>query len=1201
MKKLKAVRIVLWTLGGLAVALAGLYLLRWPLFEGTVRAKLSELIGKELNSEVDVRSLGGSLLRSITAEDIILKPKGNAPIKSATARQVHVVYGFLGSGEPSLAVESARIVLAAKDGPAPPLYETIRDVVSVLRSLRFSGAVLAKNVEVVLPDGRVLALQEGWLDHATWTLTLRTEGFGTVEGAATLRLDGSFTFEGKATEGPLRSARIDLGAGRDRCPLTLSTELLGHALTWTGTATFHQERLSRAEGDLAVKEGRAHTVADFTTGKVDADVDAILAVDEELKGDLTIRARGAGPIDGPAEAWTLQDGTVRTRGARFRTIAVDEAELQLGRGSLAEIPFKATARSGEDRVETEGTFRWKSAQPDFDARARVSVADVAPWLRLIPSPLPVKAVQVRVEGTVSLHAGLVAFDGSGSLGAGSYEGIAWKGATFAGSYDHTRIELREAVVTGTDYAPSISASGKLEGDSVLVRLKADADEIDLGGRFDQNGDFEGRIRVEGPLRWLQAQHVALPESLVPVRMAGKVKREKDDMRVMLDVAAGKKVTLSPNATIRRSGEEWWIALAPTTVTLNQGRAEASETLIKIAPGRVSLDNLKLALTEPDLYARFSGSVAWTDKETKVTFVAADSRVGDTPVETLVARVTVDRASGDILPQLRWGKEDGDHLRVSGRWGRELDLQAELRARDLQRPLLKKLLPGFPVEGAVSLDAHVTGTAEDPRVAGTLNLSKLTLAGLPPLSLVVPLHSEGKRLKIWASEAKTPYGEVEIEGSLPLPGDDRPIDLTLRVASDDFTPLLDKADPTLRAWIPRGGLSAQLFVSGTFPNPVLTGRADFFALRFKPPDPLPPATDLRLSAHLDQAGVAVDVLDGILGQGPFWASGRWDCFQPGRPMSLWLTAQDALVVDDPLARLRVRPDALLTWDEKRGLKLTGRLEVPLLIYHREFGASSIGSHAAATQVTAPKLRLIPAESGGFLIPGIEGLDALQLDLKLTTPGEVRIENNVVGILLGVEGHLGGTASEPALSGTIRSRPKRGEVKLAPGTFMRIESAQIQLPEEAGRAATVAFHGRVGTGEGAIQVIVTGPMDSPSLTLKSDPPLPQKDLLARLAFGVAPGAVSGETGLATVAVYLYEQAQDDWPSADRKEGFLDKIRPTVIPGESSQQRRVPWELPPTGTLRSTSLRTEYVYNYYFSIIAETNREGDVGGDLKLKIRF
>jgi len=127
-----------------------------------------------------------------------------------------------------------------------------------------------------------------------------------------------------------------------------------------------------------------------------------------------------------------------------------------------------------------------------------------------------------------------------------------------------------------------------------------------------------------------------------------------------------------------------------------------------------------------------------------------------------------------------------------------------------------------------------------------------------------------------------------------------------------------------------------------------------------------------------------------------------------------------------------------------------------------------------------------------------------------------------------------------------------------------------------------------------------LESPNLVLQSDPPLPQKDLLARLAFGVGPGKISGETGAATLALYLYDQAQDNWPDADRKETFFSRIRPQVIPGETNE-RRVPWELPPSGTLKSTSLRTEYVYNKYFSIIGETNREGDVGGDLKLRIRF
>lgn len=1199
MTKHKIVRVLLWSAGVLTAGVVGVYLLRWPLFGGTIRSKLSELAARELNADVDVASFQGSLVRSITARDITLRPKGPAPIRSATAEKVQVVYGFLGSGEPTLSVESARIVLSARDGPAPPLHETIRDVVSVLRSLRFSGVVRARKIDVVLPDGRVLALEEGSLDHATWTLTVQTDGFGTIEGSATLGLDGSFTFEGKASEGPVRSARIDLGPGRGRCPMTLSTDLFGHALTWTGTAEFDQERLSKAEGDLTVKEGRARMLADFKTGRVTADVDAVVTLDEELKGELAVTGHAEGPMAGTPEGWSLRDGLVRTRQARYRTIHIDTAELRIPRGSLAETFFTASGRSGGDQLDASGVFRWKG-KPEVEATVQASVAEAAPWLTLLPEQIPVNASQVRVEGKVALHEGAVSFDGSGSTGAGTYESIAWKGATFSGSYAPGRGDLREATVSGTDFAPTVTLTGKLEGESMLLRLKAGPDEIDLGGRLGKDGDFEGRIRIEGPLEWLKSQQVVLPASLIPVQIDGKVNREKGDIRVMLDVAAGKEVAFAPQASIRHSGEEWWIALAPTPITIPRGRIELSESLWKVAPGRVSMDNLQVAWPEPDFHSRLSGSVLWNDRETKISFVASESRLEQTPIDSLVAKVTVDRKTGDVIPLLRWGREDGDYFLIRGRWSKELDLEAELRARDLKRPLIRRVLPGVAVEGAVSLDARVTGTPDNPQAKGTLVLSKTSTAGLPPLSLVLPVETENRMLRFRASEPSTPYGKIEIDGALPFPGSGGTANVILRVSTDDFAPLLERIDRTARPWIPRGELSVEVSVTGPMAALQLGGRAEFRAASFKPPDPLPVATDLRLSARLDSSGVEIEMLDGILGAEPFWASGRWDCFLAGRPLSLWVTADEVLVVDDPLVRLRVKPDAILSWDETKGLRLTGRLQVPLLIYHREFTSTAPGPRTATKQVTAPRLRLIPAESGGFLIPGIEGLEALQLDLKLKTTGEIRIENNVIGILVSVDGHLGGTASDPALSGVIESRPHRGEVKLAPGNFMRIDSAQARLPEELGHPATITFHGRVGTGEGAIQILVEGPTDNPVLTLKSDPPQPQKDLLAKLAFGVAPGAVSGETGAATLALYLYGQATDEWPSADREEGFFSKFRPTVIPGDTSQVRP-PWELPPTANMRSTSLRTEYVYNSYFSIIADTNREGDVGGDVKLRIRF
>lgn len=1201
MKLRKGVRILLWTAGGLAVATAALYLLRWPLFGGVVRSKVADLVSKELQSDVEFGDLGGSLLYGVRARNATLRPRPGAPFRSAVIDDVQVSYGFLGSGEPSITVEGARFALASKEGPAAPLHHTIRDVVSVLRSLRFPGTVAARKVELLLPDGRSVQLDRGVLDHGTWRAALRTEGFGTIEGQATLHPDGALAFEGTATEGPVRQAKVEMGPGADRCPLRIETAVEGHPLQWTGNADFRQGQLVRVEGELSVKEGRAITRANLVTGRVEADVDAVIAVDTEIKADLQVTGRGEGPMVGPKEEWTVREGRVRTTGARYKSIVLEEADVTLGSGSLSQISFKGHARSGDDRVLAEGLFRWTD-KPGVDASIDAAIADIAPYLRLLKqSPPPLRCARLRAEGKVLLRDGIASYDGQVTSGPGSLENLAWKEAVFKGSLSEDRIEAREITITGTDFAPSIAASGSYEAGSVTLRFAAGQDVGEIGGKLDpKTGDFEGRLRLEGPMAWLKGGFgLPMPGMIIPIRAEGKVRREKNDALVLLDVVGNAGFSMALSATIRRQDDDWIVAVAPGTVTLPERRVSYEAFVFSIARGKASLQSVKLACTQPQLAARIAGSAAWDDRELKLNFRMLDTTVGDKPIDPLFARVSLDWATGEIVPNLRWGSENGDHLHITGRWGKELDLTVTLRAGDLKRPLVKHFVP-LELEGAIAIDAHVTGTPKEPALTGTLNLMRISTAGLPPLSLVIPLKSTEGTLRIWSVAERTPYGAVTIEGTAPLPGREAPLDLSLRILTDDLSPMLDRMTPQARKWIPRGGLAAEVSLRGSPDKPEFTGRAEFVALRWMPPPPLAEALDLRVVARLDADGVAIEIADGLLGQGPFWASGRWDAFRPNRPLSLWITAADALAVQDPLARLRVKPDVMLTWEERRSLKLSGRVEIPLAIYHRELAASTPGARPVR-EITAPRLRLVPGETGGFIIPGIAGLEGLEIDLSFVTTGEFRIENSVIGVLLTAQGQLTGTAAEPAISGTVRSQPNRGEVKLAPGNFLRIESLEMALPDEVGRVPTVRFQGRVGGGEGAIHVLVDGPIENPTLVLRSDPPLPQKDLLAKLAFGHVQGAVSGEAGVAALAIYVYEQAQDAWPSADRREGFLDRFRPSVVPGDTSLQRRVPWELPPAGTLRSTSLRTEYVYNEYFSIVAETNREGDVGGDLRLRIRF
>ena len=143
--------------------------------------------------------------------------------------------------------------------------------------------------------------------------------------------------------------------------------------------------------------------------------------------------------------------------------------------------------------------------------------------------------------------------------------------------------------------------------------------------------------------------------------------------------------------------------------------------------------------------------------------------------------------------------------------------------------------------------------------------------------------------------------------------------------------------------------------------------------------------------------------------------------------------------------------------------------------------------------------------------------------------------------------------------------------------------------------------IGQGDGRISVILNGPISLPRLNLQSYPPRPQQELLARVAFGQAPGALSGTGALGTLAVKVLEQISDDWPEADPEESLLGRLKLSIVDEEVLSQRVSPWELPPIGTVQGTRVKTEYLLNSFLSVIAETDEDGNVSGDLKVRWNF
>jgi hypothetical protein len=430
---------------------------------------------------------------------------------------------------------------------------------------------------------------------------------------------------------------------------------------------------------------------------------------------------------------------------------------------------------------------------------------------------------------------------------------------------------------------------------------------------------------------------------------------------------------------------------------------------------------------------------------------------------------------------------------------------------------------------------------------------------------------------------TSVGPLSIGGSVT--------DLSLTLIVHKWQEILDRVPADVRPWIPLTPVWFTAHVVNGQPHVHISMPSDY---RF--PNFLGTLSNFEATLGLEGTEIRVRKIDGRLEGGPFHIEGRWS----PRSVALTLTGQNALVYHSDTIRVRTSPNVTLTSTEDGKYLLKGNIEVPLALYYQAFRP---GSRTPTREITISGISLPRHPDGGYRVPGIRGLDSIVLNVALRTPGEVRIENNTIGTLIGAELWLRGTAADPSISGLIVAR--KGEIRLMTGMFMDIRAAKIVLPAEPAVPATVDFEGRVGTGESAVTIRVAGRLDSPKLALSSESPRSQQELLSQLAFNRLPGAIGQAETLGVVGTQvageILRRYVDDWPRADRDRGFFDQLRFSLRQEEQLQTRVPPWQLPPVSSGRGTVLRTEFVITSSLSIVVESNVEGNFSGDIKYRFRF
>ncbi len=240
---------------------------------------------------------------------------------------------------------------------------------------------------------------------------------------------------------------------------------------------------------------------------------------------------------------------------------------------------------------------------------------------------------------------------------------------------------------------------------------------------------------------------------------------------------------------------------------------------------------------------------------------------------------------------------------------------------------------------------------------------------------------------------------------------------------------------------------------------------------------------------------------------------------------------------------------------------------------------------------------------------------QINVRFHGSENILFQNNLAKIPLDVDIFLRGTVNHPQLLGRLEA-PK-GTVFFRKNEFKILHaSADFVDPNRLNPVLDIQAETQVR--EYQIRLAVTGTADRAAVTLISDPPLADTDILSLLALGKKGSELKGKetnVGVGEAASFATGQFQDIFEKRARSLTGLDRFQvdPYVSKSDTSVPRvTVGKELVQNKLYLTYSsnvgaatpeqiFRIEYILDRHFSLIGERNDIGNTGADIKYRFEF
>ncbi len=483
-------------------------------------------------------------------------------------------------------------------------------------------------------------------------------------------------------------------------------------------------------------------------------------------------------------------------------------------------------------------------------------------------------------------------------------------------------------------------------------------------------------------------------------------------------------------------------------------------------------------------------------------------------------------------------------------------------------------------GQLRLNLGASGTLPQLKLAGQLTGRELSATidnfTVPQTTADIALGTGDGGLSVKGSVQTRGFQPLTIEASMPfayeetkdggvrLVHEDAPIKAQLtfpRTSLEIFRPFV----PAARRL--QGTLAGSVSVAGQLNAPKFQGDATLADGEIELSTDLPRINALSAHVLMDTSRVTLESLRGEIGAGPFEVTGGADLTDPKNPaIHLQLKGSKVLLARDPGLRLRADLDLAV---DGRGDSGSVRGSV-LLVDGRIFKKLEVTPLLVPNPVGGPMF--VPPVFAG-LVPDPWGRWKLDVTIKNGMP--FLLMGNLATGEISPDLALRGPLGAPYLDGVVTLKNLQAYL---PASTLIIPEGKIYFAQQSPFMPVVDVRATTEVSGYNIQMVAFGPINESNLTLRSDPPLSQENLIFLLTTGLTPAGMSG-AGLGEAAagqggiILLRSIARQLEPMGLDLNDFVNRLSVRVVP--------------PKDTSHTSSLLSELRLTDNFSLT--TGRDG------------